>query len=763
MRQMHLCRPLLTVIAVLTLAACTPVQPPVASSTDDERLAGVPLPPAVEYNLGETTLIQGQFPEDHRFHKMPVRLNGLIAAPAEGGPYPVVLILHGAHPGCPVDEAGVDRWPCDPEVEQPNYRGFGYLVRALAAHGYVALSININAENTFGFGEPYPLERLRQLVLLHMNALAKAAEGGENRFGVELAGRADGRRLALFGHSRGAEAAVALAREQLRVDMQRFYGPTAGVLLIAPAAVLVDPEGGAPAPMALLNAACDGDVVDQAGNAFFEFARNAPEQTAWAASVWLERANHNHFNTILGSDFADQSERPDCAPLLDAEAQRAFLVNYAVDFLTTIFSHDPAQVRAAMVRMGIDAATPASAELYGLAAQAALLADPRHRLRLLTPLGEDDFAVSPVGGAVRAEGIATLFCPARYYTPFTAPELADCHRAEVTVPGQPAHALIRWDRPGGALRFELPIGLGNLLFFDAFSVRVAVDPLWEENPSGAPQSFSVQVTDRSGATARVAVRADEPALRYPAGEIQPDDVFGEIFTGRLPLTPVRVPLSAFEGVNLADIAEVALVFDQSESGALFVADVELVRAAVSPRPTLSDPPGAELLAAAEAGDVEAMRQLANVYRPTEALGVLYGDLEQAVFWYRKACAAGYANAQVDFYIFARMHAERYGDAFLDEAVACLEDAIAQGHREAIIEGAFRAAFMEGDYKTGFFRYALLEEADPEIAAHRFVFADRLAQAEMDAAEAAAAEWRATHSVKTYNDFFAEVDSPFRSP
>jgi hypothetical protein len=182
-------------------------------------------------------------------------------------------------------------------------------------------------------------------------------------------------------------------------------------------------------------------------------------------------------------------------------------------------------------------------------------------LRLLTPLGEDDFTVSPVGGAVRAEGIATLFCPARYYTPFTAPELADCHRAEVTVPGQPAHALIRWDRPGSALRFELPIGLGNLLFFDAFSVRVAVDPLWEENLSGAPQAFSVQVTDRSGATARVAVRADEPALRYSAGEIQPDDVFGEIFTGRLPLTPVRVPLSAFEGVNLADIAEVALVFD----------------------------------------------------------------------------------------------------------------------------------------------------------------------------------------------------------
>jgi len=271
------------------------------------------------------------------------------------------------------------------------------------------------------------------------------------------------------------------------------------------------------------------------------------------------------------------------------------------------------------------------------------------------------------------------------------------------------------------------------------------------------------VTDRSGAVASVAVRPDKPALRYPAGEAQPDDFFGTLFTGRLPLMPVRVPISAFEGVNLASVAEVALVFDQTDSGALFVADVELVRSPVSSRPTLSDPPSAELVAAAEAGDVEAMRQLANLYKPTEALGVQYGNLEQSVFWYRRACAAGYANAQVDFYDFARSHAERHGDEFLDEAVACLEDAIAQGHREAIIAGAFRAAFIEQDYATAFFLYALLEESDPELAAQRQTFADQLTAAEIDAAEQMAAAWRTENRIKTYDDFFADVNSPFRQP
>ncbi len=43
----------------------------------------------------------------------------------------------------------------------------------------------------------------------------------------------------------------------------------------------------------------------------------------------------------------------------------------------------------------------------------------------------------------------------------------------------------------------------------------------------------------------------------------------------------------------------------------------------------------------------------------------------------------------------------------------------------------------------------------------FTFADQLTQAEIDEAEQAAAEWRAENKVKDYDDFFAEVNSPFR--
>ncbi len=339
---------------ILILAACAstvpgvveptvlPVAEPTFSITVDitttfetELTAGV-LPTAGTYNLGETTIVQSRFPEDSRFHDMPVRLNGIIAAPSDGdGPYPVVLIIHGTHHGCPEEPGGVDRWPCDPELEQPNYLGFAYLVEALAAEGYVAIAPNFNAENTFGFGEGTPGERLSQLLELHMVALAAAATGGPNDFGVELDGVADMSRLIFFGHSRGGEAASWLTNSQglAMPDAAKTagYGPVKGLLLLAPAPIFTLPAGSR-VPQVVILPACDGDVMNQEGQLFYEEARLDPNQEQWALSVWLEQTNHNAFNEILGPDMIGFGNRPDCAELLAPQDQRQFLTDIALYF-----------------------------------------------------------------------------------------------------------------------------------------------------------------------------------------------------------------------------------------------------------------------------------------------------------------------------------------------------------------------------------------------------------------------------------------------
>jgi hypothetical protein len=544
--------------------------------------AAAGLPAVVDYNLGEAIILQERFPEESRFRNMPVRLNGIIAAPAGGnGPYPVVVILHGSHHGCPVlPGEELDRWPCDPAVEQPNYRGFAYLVQQLAAHGYLALSLNINAENTIGFGEPVMGERLRQIVDLHLRALVEAAAGGANDFGVELAGQADLGRLAFFGHSRGGDSAQWFTQEEAlyRPDSfaERGYGPVAGLLLIAPAAQQSFFET-SPVPLAVILPSCDGDLSEQEGQVFVETARMAAAESRWATSVWLERANHNYFNEILRDDSFGRFDRPDCEPILEQVPQRNFLIAYAIDLLTAIFAEDPAAVAQAKDRMGLDPQSPAPAELYGFPARVVSFPELAERARLLIPADAAELATNLTGGAVIAENVTTHFCYAGFYTLADRPGSEPCLRQNLVVPGQPAHVVLDWQAPGGVWRFVLPAGKGDLSAAVAFALRAGVNPLSPLNEPGLPQAFTLRLTDGSGAVIHLPVSADEPALQFPPGVVAEDPFFAAgLFTGRIPLTAIRLPLAGVTGIDWTDIREVALVMDQTASGSLFLGDIEFL-------------------------------------------------------------------------------------------------------------------------------------------------------------------------------------------
>jgi hypothetical protein len=350
----------------------------------------------------------------------------------------------------------------------------------------------------------------------------------------------------------------------------------AGALLVAPA-VVSDMPTYTPVPMAILLPACDGDVIDQKGQIFFEAARLESAQSQPISSVWLEGANHNHFNTVLGSDPFAQNNRPGCETLLPRDAQMAFLSVYAADFLATLFSRDALAMKEAMARMGADVSQPAPNAVYGREARVMTLPALAERQTLFTPASEAEFSTNRAGGAVTAQNLTTKFCEAGYYTPFSKPGSEPCRRATVVVPGQPAHALVSWDQAGAEWRFALPQPM-DVSAFTALTLRVTLDPLSPLNTKDQPQAFSVRLTDAAGKTATVIASPELPALQFPAGSAQPDDTFGALFTGRAPLTDLRLPIRSFADVDLKAIREVALVFDQTPSGALFIADLALVKA-----------------------------------------------------------------------------------------------------------------------------------------------------------------------------------------
>lgn len=547
------------------------------SARPPSSTASEPAPPkafpaqVATYNLGDATLVQEQFPEDSNFRNMPVRLEGVIGVPESDETHPVVLILHGSHDIC----GGEDIWPCPEEIEQKNYEGFSYLIEDLAQAGYVALAINVNAEHSFGFGESPPSIRTQQLIDLHLAELAAANAGESDKFGVDVSGRADLSRMVWLGHSRGGDFVNWLVRAQDLAETASpvGYGPVDAILLVAPANLFVDALPVVDLPLSVILPACDTDVADLAGQGFYESARFDAERENLGITVYLEGAEHNRFNTILSPNNIPDG-RPDCTEdsLLTAAAQQEYLSQYTLDFLQTIYV-EPAQVGIAAGRLGLSAGRPAPNTFNGASVRFIFLPAADNQLAIMQPQSDAELSQNLLGGEVMMSGISAVFCPEGYYVPANEPGTEPCKRVNFNQPGFPQQMVLSWETPGAEWRTAVPAAYADLSAYTALQLRAVLDPLSDLNPQGEPQSFTVALVDAEGNQAQVVVSP----LPFPIGERRPNDFFdGGSFTGHVHMHQTRIPLAEFADVDLSRITELALILDQSDTGSLFLADLELL-------------------------------------------------------------------------------------------------------------------------------------------------------------------------------------------
>ncbi|MGL6279473.1 MAG: hypothetical protein ACRC50_07970, partial [Gaiella sp.] len=301
---------------------------------------GVAAAPTVRaYDLGVRQLPQ---PLGGRFAKMPIRLWGAIGIPAGQGPFPVVVVGHGAaETGCPANpdpQTDAGTWPCW-DVAQRNDLGLRYLVRALAAQGFVAITPDLNAAFTDAWGEPQENLRYGQVLDATLAELAKANRAG-TRFGVSLRGRLDLSRLGAAGHSRGGWQVLRWAQLRERrtgaADVAAGRGRVSALLLVQGTYNEVEPASTRTVPTTVIVGQCDGDVgLQPARN--YRRAENDPRRVAPIFKVLLKGANHAFFNTTwtgLGRDDGPWAARTRAAcrdGRLTAAEQRPWLGPIAVD------------------------------------------------------------------------------------------------------------------------------------------------------------------------------------------------------------------------------------------------------------------------------------------------------------------------------------------------------------------------------------------------------------------------------------------------
>jgi uncharacterized lipoprotein YbaY len=520
-------------------------------------------PQAIEFDLGEVSIIQPQYSPDSKFYTMPLRLNGLIAMPEGAGPFPIVVLIHGRHGSCPVVEGQdtlVQQWPC--ENEQPNYKGFDYLASALAAHGYLAMSINVNAAYTNGWGEDTSGNvRFPQIIDLYLASLAAANADQDVGFGVPLAGKVDLSKIAFVVHSQSGELTTSVIADRSvntsTESIAQGFGPISNILYLAPvygaeAAAVPD------VPLSVILPACDNDVSDLAGQKYYEAARTTPERQSFAAAVYLQGANHNFFNSIL-PDEAESSTRAGCEAKnrLSADEQRAFLAQYAPDFMDAAFGVKPYPEVA-----GLDPFLAAPDRLYGYRVLTSLALPTAQRRIVLLPTETNRFQ-NNFGGANTIGGpLNVAYCETNQ----------SCLTWDVQ-PGQPDQLRLSWTGPDAVFSTTLPYAAQDLSHFEMLHLRALVDPTAFLNAPQLPQSFSVIVQDADGDISKVKVPAKTPALTYRPGA--PDTkIYG--WSGLAPMSSIRIPLSAFDGVDLSRVNTIALALDGQPTGSILMADLEFL-------------------------------------------------------------------------------------------------------------------------------------------------------------------------------------------
>ena len=550
--------------------AVAPTEEPTAEPTEaalpTEEPTAEPQPAEVEaipFDLGDAALVQADYVPE-RVREMPVRLNGMMAAPAAGDNLPLAVIIHGSHgSGCPSPDGVTEDWPC-PGEESLHYEGFAYLLEALAGRGYVALAINANPLYVMAYGEANTTMRAPLLFDLYMEKVAAAASGEDVGLSVDLAGRVDLNRLALLGHSMGGAAVdTIVAGRSGQTSPEQIgagQGPVAAAFLLAPFEYS-DAKGGLTAPTAILLPACDRDVAGLDGQLYYERERAKSDVENPVISVLLQWANHNRFNTELEDEWLGRGSQV-CTPetLLPAEQQQQFLADYVPRFFDVALGIGQGEASL----LGLDASQPEPATLFGREVLTSLLLPSAQRLVL--PLDE---------GAAAGSATAT-YCPGGFVG--TGSLDAACRRQELSQPANPEEWVISWEGTGASYAVTVPEGNRDLSGYESLHLRAFVDPLSELNPEGQPQAFSVRLIDGSSATAEVSLTS-EPALAYPYGstitfEERPDV---PLWDNNLLLSSIRVPLTEFAGVDLSDIQSVALVFDTTGSGTIFISDLELLR------------------------------------------------------------------------------------------------------------------------------------------------------------------------------------------
>jgi hypothetical protein len=320
---------------------------------------------------------------------------------------------------------------------------------------------------------------------------------------------------------------------------------------------------------------CDGDVSDLQGIHFFDDSRYlVPDDPAPKSTVTVMGANHNFFNRVWSPSGGYPGAFNDgrwvqCRNQLTESQQRHVGAAYITGFFRRYLGHELA---LDPMWTGADAPPVPATTLVSY------LAPTRDRLDVDRFADAADLARGEIGPVAPIAMSTFGWCSDEYLTPCLPGGLQwyDVHlsfsffAAEEQLSGL-GQGVLGWTGPLATVRFAIPFASADVSVFDALQLRAALNPSYAANEGVGTQDFAIVLEDGVGRRSTVtASEVGNAPLAYPLGRRG---------GGHYLLNQIRFPLELFTGIDKHNIRAVELVFTQTPSGVIDVADLAFSRGA----------------------------------------------------------------------------------------------------------------------------------------------------------------------------------------
>lgn len=558
-----------------------------AQTTPDPGLMGTHAVTKAEYDLGDTAYLPPSaamftFPVTPDVPSQKMEVAGCVHYPSDlsGGPFPVILFLHGMHDVC-YETADINNtvlaWPCPAGYQSvKSYEGYDYLAKILASNGYIVISISSNAINAINNSlTDYGMNARGVLIQHHLDLWKNWNTTGGAPFGTTFVGKLDMQKVGTMGHSRGGEGVV------FNAEYNKSLGSPYGIKAVLPLAP-VDFFRHVLNDIPLMNIApyCDGDVSDLEGVHFYDDARyNVAGDQAPKHNVLMMGANHNFFNTVWspnsyvggsGDDWSDWrgNSDPQCglgkAPRFDTVKQRAALNAYLPAFFRAYVGNETQFLPILEVK---DIVPPVSSKLSATEVFVSYHPGSKDRLDVNRTDALAALTTNTLTGAVTESGLkSSSVCGGGLAIPScnlsTAAE-QEPHSGDASTQGLSQMAM-QWNAAIQYYQNDIPVANQDISGFQDLMYRTTVD--YKRYKATANLDYTVQLTDADGKIAGVQVSKFSNASFH-----QPGKQFGEL--PKDVFNTIRIPLDSFTGVNRAKIRSVKFLFDKSDTGAILISDL----------------------------------------------------------------------------------------------------------------------------------------------------------------------------------------------